>query len=49
MNGVLDYGAVNFIMDLYKVQNRRDIFERVLFCFGIYVKMQKQKEGKHNG
>jgi len=42
--GALDFNAIKFVIKLFEVSNPRDIFEKVLFCFGIYVKLKADKD-----
>lgn len=29
----IDYTAVNFILDIYNISNKKRVFEKVLICF----------------
>jgi len=37
----LDYNALNFIMDIYGIENKRDMFEKMLVCFAIDRELSK--------
>ncbi len=43
VNGAPDINAINTAMDLYGVENRRYVFEKVLDCFGIMANIEKKK------
>jgi len=37
----LDYNAIKFVMDVYKISSKQDIFEKVLQCFEIERELSK--------
>ena len=44
VNGALDYNAIKFLMNLYNIDNKRIVFENILYCFNVVRQMEQDKE-----
>lgn len=46
----LNYNSVDFIMDIYNIENRRECFEKVLTLYSAWLeRFHKDQEMKGNG
>lgn len=40
----LDFNALNFILDLYEIPNKRQVFEKVLGVSRYFIKEEREKQ-----
>ena len=45
-NGSPDMASVSRVLDLYEIENKREIFDEIVMCFNIVARLENEKDKK---